>query len=182
MNEGGSIRQIEDPFDFDIELEEIDIDDVEFPDNIPIINSVQLVGRLGADPDLRMINEDVYVCKFPLAVRNDYDPDFTDPDGTSWFDIEMWGSLARRSAKMFKKGMRVGISGSIGINAWVGRDGVERRDPIVTANSAEILQSKSEGMPGTNYGKSRPFSQDAYNGSMEGEESSSSSSMDSLPF
>lgn len=117
----------------------------EVPLDVPMINKIVLVGRLGRDPDIKTIGEDLQVCRFSLAVPNDYDPDGDDDeDKTSWFNVEAWGRTAKYIASTGRKGMRVGITGSLGVNAWTGRDGDEREDFIVTADSFEVLQSRSE--------------------------------------
>lgn len=117
----------------------------EMPLDVPMINKLVLVGRLGRDPELKTVGEDLQVCQFRLAVPNDYDPDDDDDeDKTSWFTVEAWGRTARYIASTGRKGMRVGITGSLGVNAWTGRDGDEREEFIVTADSFEVLQSRSE--------------------------------------
>lgn len=138
------LRVVQDDFDFELELEEVDISDIDFPEGVPIINSVQLTGRLGADPDYRTVGDNIDLCKFSLAVKHEYDPSSTMTEDTSWFDIEVWGSLGRSTARRVRKGMLVAVSGSIGVNAWVGKDGIERQNPVVTANLVEVLQSKSQ--------------------------------------
>lgn len=120
---------------------------------VPVLNVITLTGRLGRDPVLRTIRDGLVVCKFSLAVR---DPD--DPTTTSWFDVEVWGSLARTVASIARKGALVGVVGRVDMNAWTTRDGVERHDPIVTARSFELLDSKS----------SRSSSPSSYNASARG--------------
>lgn len=141
-------KQIEDESDISDPVE-LSPDELELcenmPQDIPMINKLILVGRLGRDPELKNITEDMQVCRFSLAVPNEYDPDDPDDqDKTSWFTVEAWGLLAQYIANTGYKGVRVGVTGSLDVNAWTGRDGVEREDYIVTADSFEILQSRSE--------------------------------------
>lgn len=146
----------------------------DFRADLPLINKVILTGRLGADPTIRDVGQDAKVCKFSLAVNTEYDPDEgPDQERTSWFDVEAWGSTAEYIAKFGKKGLRVGVSGPLNINAWTGRDGETRETPIVTADTFEILQSRSEPMPSTGEGGSsyardrRNFSPDAATGAAQ---------------
>lgn len=132
--------------DFPIELtpEEIALCE-NLPEDIPIINKIVLVGRLGADPELRRVGDNMQVCKFTMAVQNEYDPDDDEgPDSVSWFNVEIWGRLGQYAANSSRKGIRVGVQGSFNINSWTGRDGQLRYSYVVTAESFEILQSKSE--------------------------------------
>lgn len=120
----------------------------DFRADLPLLNKVILTGRMGADPVLKNIGDDANVVNFSIAVTTEYDPDEgRDQERTSWFDIEAWGSTAEYISKYGKKGMRVGVSGPININSWTGRDGEVRESPIVTADTFEILQSRSEQMP-----------------------------------
>lgn len=127
---------MEDSIDFD--------EEVEFSPEIPLINSVQLTGNLGADPILKHIREGLEVCTFSMAVRHEWDPNADPDDGTSWFDVEAWGSLGRFVSSKMRKGFRVGVTGSINVSKWTGRDGTVSYSPIVTADTVELLQSRSE--------------------------------------
>ena len=62
------------------------------------------------------------------------------------------GSPGDRAASTAKKGLRVGISGGIGINSWTSADGETRTNIVVTAESFEVLQSRSEPSPGLSNG------------------------------
>lgn len=148
---GSGNLQESDEEDMDAEIELTEEEEElcgDFRADLPLLNKVILTGRLGADPTIRNIGDDTKVCNFSLAVTTEYDPDEgQDQDRTSWFDVEAWGSTADYIARIGKKGMRVGVSGPININAWTGRDGELRETPIVTADTFEILQSRSEQMP-----------------------------------
>lgn len=146
----------EEDLDADIELtpEELALCG-DFRADLPLLNKVILTGRVGADPVLRNIGDDAKVVKFSIAVTTEYDPDEgPDQERTSWFDIEAWGSMAEYISKYGRKGLRVGVSGPININSWTGRDGEVRESPIVTADTFEILQSRSEQVPSTMDGNS----------------------------
>lgn len=117
----------------------------EFPPDIPMLNKLVLVGRLGRDPEIKSVGPGLEVCKFSLAVQNEYDPDEgPDQERTSWFDVEAWGRLAQYIVASCGKGMRVGVTGSFGMNQWTGRDGQVRQNYVVTAESFEVLQSRTE--------------------------------------
>ena len=146
------IKELEDFLMKEWEKEETDEEkSITFPPDVPMLNTVILTGRLGADPELRNLNGKSPVCVFSLAVQDTWDPSGgRDQElGTSWFQVEAWGSLGRSVAKRARKGMRVGIRGRLDVSYWVGRDGHERKEPVVTAREFEILQSMSEQNPGT---------------------------------
>lgn len=128
---------------WDLEIDEDEIAEIEPDDSFPKLNVICLVGRLGADPVFKVTRSGTELCTCSIAVAHDYDPTDTDEDKTSWFDVEIWGNTARLAAKA-RRGFRVGLTGSLGVNYWTGRDGVKREDPVVRANTFEILQSRSE--------------------------------------
>ncbi len=95
---------------------------VDFPANL---NSVTLLGRLGADPKLNQLEQN-QVTTFSLAVNK---ADKTQE--TMWFNISTWGKLAAVSFKYLKKGSQVLVKGSIRTSKWE-TDGEENtKDEIV---------------------------------------------------
>lgn len=156
-----------------------------FRADVPLLNKIILTGRLGADPTIRAIGSDNKVCNFSMAVTTEYDPDAgRDQDRTSWFDVEAWGSTAEYISRFGKKGMRVGVSGTLNLNSWTGRDGETREVPIVTADSFEILQSRSERMPtmmdNMNPSQGNRTSSSPYSGQDSG--TSTAQNLNDLPF
>lgn len=137
--------------EFDFEMDDSDIDIEDWPDSMLDINSVQLTGRLGRDPVLKEIGNDQVVCTFSMAVKHEWDPSSTSEEDTSWFDIEIWGSLGKYAAQYGRKGLRVGVSGEIDVQGWIDRNGEKCSNPIITADSFEVLQSKNESTP-SSYG------------------------------
>ncbi|NET48428.1 MAG: single-stranded DNA-binding protein, partial [Merismopedia sp. SIO2A8] len=72
------------------------------------LNTVQLVGRVGGEPDVRFFESGNVVANFSLAVnrpRRDSPPD--------WFRIEVWGRQAEIAKDYVRKGSLVGIVGSL---------------------------------------------------------------------
>ncbi|BAD79401.1 single-stranded DNA-binding protein [Synechococcus elongatus PCC 6301] len=103
------------------------------------LNVVNLVGRVGRDPEARYFESGSVVCKFSLAVnrrsRND------EPD---WFNVEMWGREAQVAIDYVKKGSLIGISGALKIESWTDRNNNQRTTPVVRANRLELLGSRRD--------------------------------------
>ncbi|MEM8777579.1 MAG: single-stranded DNA-binding protein [Cyanobacteria bacterium P01_G01_bin.49] len=101
------------------------------------INQVNLVGRLGKDPEIRYFESGTVITKLTLAVnrRNrDENPD--------WFDIEMWGKTAEIAANYTQKGSLIGIEGELKLDEWQDRNtGLPRSKPVIKANRLELLSS-----------------------------------------
>ena len=77
------------------------------------INTINLVGRAGREPDVRYFESGSTVANFTLAVNRrsrDEEPD--------WFNLEIWGKQAQIAADYVKKGSLIGITGSFKIDSW----------------------------------------------------------------
>lgn len=76
-----------------------------------MLNSVVLVGRAGAQPELRYFESGKVQAIFPLAVDR---PRRRDAESvTDWFSIELWGRQAQVAAEYVRKGALVGIEGRL---------------------------------------------------------------------
>lgn len=105
------------------------------------INTVNLVGRAGADPDVRYFESGSVVCNLPLAVdrrsRNNDQPD--------WFNLEIWGRNAEVAANYVRKGKLLGITGSLKIDQWQDRGtGATRSKPVIRVDRLELLGSRQD--------------------------------------
>ena len=103
------------------------------------MNSVNLIGRLTADPEIRYLESGKSVAKFSIAVsRSKEEADF--------FDVEAWEKTAEVISQFCKKGSQVGVSGSIHQERW--RDKAtetNRSRVIVRCARIELLGSKQDG-------------------------------------
>ncbi len=103
------------------------------------INVINLVGRVGGNPEVQTFESDAKVAKVSLAVKRrvkDSEPD--------WFTVELWGKLAEITEKYVAKGSLIGISGEIKLNEWNDKNGNYRYKLVVRANNLELLSPKSE--------------------------------------
>ncbi|MBW4649712.1 MAG: single-stranded DNA-binding protein [Kastovskya adunca ATA6-11-RM4] len=109
------------------------------------LNVVNLVGRVGADPDVKYFESGSVKCRLALAVdrssRNNDQPD--------WFNLELWGKTAEVAANYVRKGKLIGVQGSLKIDKWSDRaTGAERTSPVIKVDRLELLGSKRDNDPG----------------------------------
>ncbi len=105
------------------------------------LNVVNLVGRVGGDPDVKYFESGSVVCKLTLAVNRPTSRD-EQPD---WFNLEMWGKTAEVAANYVRKGSLIGIQGSLKIETWQDRStGVERSKPVIRVDRLDLLGSKRD--------------------------------------
>jgi single-strand DNA-binding protein len=105
------------------------------------INVVNLVGRVGGDPDVKYFESGSVLCKLTLAVnrrsRNSEQPD--------WFNLELWGKTAEVAANYVRKGSLIGVQGALKIETWSDRaTGANRSKPIIKVDRLDLLGSKRD--------------------------------------
>lgn len=99
-----------------------------------MLNTIMLMGRLTADPELRRTGNGTAVAGFTLAVERDY----PGPDGnreTDFIDIVAWRGTAEFVSKYFSKGQMAAVSGRLQIRGWTDAQGNKRRSAEVVAES-----------------------------------------------
>lgn len=106
-----------------------------------MINKVTLIGNLGADPEVRVLENGVKVARLSLATNENY----KDKDGnwqkiTEWHNVVVWRDLADRAEKMLKKGNLVYIDGKISYRKYTDQAGQERYITDIVANVMRPLE------------------------------------------
>ena len=102
------------------------------------MNSVSLIGRFTADPEIRYLDSGKAVAKFSIAVnRNKEEADY--------FEVEAWEKTAEVIGQYCKKGTQVGVSGSLHQERWKDKNiGTGRSKVVVRCARIELLGSKQE--------------------------------------
>jgi len=104
------------------------------------INTINLVGRAGREPDVRYFESGSTVANFTLAVNR-----ISRGDEPDWFNLEIWGKQAQIAADYVKKGSLIGITGSFKIDSWKDKNtGEDRFKPVVRVDRLNLLSSKKE--------------------------------------
>ena len=92
------------------------------------LNRVTLVGRIGQDPEIRHLENNVVVGRFSIAVTQngiEIKKETGKKDApTEWHDIVVWRRLAERAKAMnSKKESLVYIEGKLTSRKWEDKDG-----------------------------------------------------------
>lgn len=102
------------------------------------INKVILVGNLGADPEIRTLENGVKVARINVATTEVYrDRNGERREITEWHQVTLWRGLAEITEKYLAKGKQVYIEGKLKTRKWVGEDG---RDRYTTEVIADVMQ------------------------------------------
>lgn len=110
------------------------------------VNKVILVGNVGKDPEVKYLEKDVAVAKFPLATSETY----TNKNGekvtnTDWHNIVLWRGLAKITESYVKKGSPVYIEGKIKTRSYQDENNNTRYVTEIVADSMQLLGKKESG-------------------------------------
>ena len=108
-----------------------------------MLNSVCLMGRLVADPELRQTPSGVSVCSFRIAVDRTYQPKGQEKQ-TDFINIVTWRSTAEFVSRYFRKGQLVAVQGSIQTGQYTDRDGNKRTTFDVVADNVFFAEKKAK--------------------------------------
>lgn len=108
-----------------------------------MLNSVCLMGRLTADPELKSTQSGVSVCSFRIAVDRTYTPKGQEKQ-TDFINIVTWRSTAEFVSRYFRKGQLVAVQGSIQTGQYTDRDGNKRTAFDVVADNVFFAEKKAE--------------------------------------
>ena len=114
------------------------------------INRIELLGRVGTDPELRQTRSGTAVCRLRLATDRRNGSGDTQTD---WHNLVCWGKTAEAVAEYVRKGDRIYASGRLGYDDWEDQDGQRRQTTEVHANEVVFLDSRnSNSQPPTRAG------------------------------
>jgi single-strand DNA-binding protein len=112
-----------------------------------IKNKVQLVGRLGADPEIKVYGEDKKLANLRLAVNDRYKNIKGEwLDETQWFSLIAWSKLAIYVEKHLSKGAEVAVEGRLVNKSFIDKVGIKRTSTEIVLNEILIL-SKQKQLP-----------------------------------
>ena len=111
---------------------------------MPALNRVQLIGRLGRDPETRFIPTGRKVCTFSLAVNRRWkSKEGETREATDWFNVEAWGRLGEICQDYLNKGSLVYVEGRLQTDRYE-HEGETRYFTKVIAGTMQILDRKVE--------------------------------------
>ena len=112
------------------------------------MNSVQLVGRLTRDPEMRYTDGGSTIARFSLAVDRRYK---SENGPTADFpNCVAFGRTAEFIEKYFRKGMRMGCQGRIQTGSYTNNDRQKVYTTDVVVESCEFVESKASQQPEEN--------------------------------
>lgn len=104
-----------------------------------MINSVILMGRLTADPELRQTQNGTAVTSFTVAVERRFQREQTD-----FINVVAWKQTAEFVEKYFKKGAMIALRGSIQTRKYKDKNGNKRTAFEIVADEVSFCGSKAD--------------------------------------
>ncbi len=105
------------------------------------INHVTLLGRVGADPELRSTKSGTAVIQLRLATDR-YSKN--GPAETDWHSVVVWSKSAEAVARYVAKGDRVHVTGRLQQHSWQTDSGERRSKVEVHASEVIFLDSRGD--------------------------------------
>lgn len=105
-------------------------------------NKVQLIGRLGQNPEIKTLDGGKKLAKFSIytseTYRNTSGEKVTD---TQWHNLVAWGKLAEILEKYVSKGSELAVEGKLTYNSYE-KDGVKKYFTEIHVNELLLLGDK----------------------------------------
>jgi single-strand DNA-binding protein len=110
------------------------------------LNSVELVGWVGNETELKNLSKGSKVCSFNVATKRRTGNATTGYGYESeWMGIEAWDKLAETCSKTITKGSRVLVRGSLMTQSWEDKTtGQKRFKTIVRATDCAVLRANEQ--------------------------------------
>lgn len=108
------------------------------------VNKVILIGNVGKDPEVKVLDNGVRVANFPLATTEIYKKDGARQEQTEWHNVVLWRGLAEVAEKIVKKGATVYLEGKLRSRSWEDKDKIKRYSVEIVADTLTVLNGRRE--------------------------------------
>jgi single-strand DNA-binding protein len=109
------------------------------------VNKSIVLGRLGADPEVRYTQDGRAICNFSVATSEEWKDKETGEkrEKTEWHRIVAFGRLAEICGEYLSKGRQVYIEGRLQTRSWE-KDGVTRYTTEIVAGIMQMCGSRNQ--------------------------------------
>ena len=122
------------------------------------LNKVMLIGNLGADPEIRSMNNGGKVCTLSIATSESWKDKNTGEkrEKTEWHRVVVFGEgLVRVCENYLKKGSKIFVEGSLQTRKWQDKSGNDKYTTEVVlqgfGGTLTMLDSRNSGGGGGGY-------------------------------
>lgn len=91
-----------------------------------MLNKVQLIGRLGADPEIRTLADGTKVTNLRVATTETWKTDGERRERTEWHRVTVWGEGSAKYLAYARSGSLILVEGKLTTRKWTDDDGQDR--------------------------------------------------------
>ena len=107
-------------------------------------NKVQLIGHLGAEVELKKLENGNSVARISVATNESYKNKAGEKvTDTTWHNIVAWGKTAELASQLLKKGSEVALEGKLSNRSYEDKEGVKKYISEVVMNEFLLLDKKA---------------------------------------
>ncbi len=108
-------------------------------------NKVQLIGNLGADPEIKTLDGGKKMARFNMATNESYNNSKGEKvTETQWHQVVAWGKAAELTEKLLFKGSEVAIEGKLVNRVYNNKEGEKKYITEVQLNEMLLLGDKKK--------------------------------------
>ena len=112
---------------------------------MPALNRVQLIGRLGRDPESKFTPTGKRVAHFSIAISNQWKTNEGETkDSTEWVNVEAWERLSTVCQEYLRKGSLVYIDGRLKTDKYEVESEIKYFTKVVASNVQFLSDSRAE--------------------------------------
>jgi single-strand DNA-binding protein len=105
-------------------------------------NSVNLIGNLGMDPEIKLLESGKKLARFSVATSELYrNAEGEQIKETQWHQVVAWGGNATIAEKFLKKGREVALNGRLSHRSYEDKNGNTRYLTEVIVNEIVLLNN-----------------------------------------
>lgn len=105
-----------------------------------MLNKVMLIGRLGADPEVRYTPDGAMIVNFRMATDESYkNKQGEKVQKSEWHKVITFGKLADICSRYLKKGKLIYLEGRLQTRTWDDKDGVKHYMTEIIGNNMQMI-------------------------------------------
>lgn len=114
-----------------------------------MLNQIQIIGRVGKDPEVRYLTNGDAVVGLSIATTESWKDKQTGErkENTEWHKVNFFGKLAEIVGEYAQKGTLMYVQGKLKTRKWTDKDGNDKYSTEIFAETMKLLSSKSNHQP-----------------------------------
>lgn len=117
-----------------------------------MLNKVQIIGRLGQDPDINSSQSGLIIARLSIATTEKWRDKNSNElrENTEWHKVVFYGRQAEIAEQYLSKGSLVYVEGKLKTNKYTDKDNIDRWSTEITGQVLNMLSSNQQGDSSSN--------------------------------